>query len=102
MTNNDPHLRGTNLTAEELPEMLTIPEVAKILRCSKAHVCNVINSKVRNTPRLPAIRLGRRLLIRRETLERWKRASEQGIEIDVMIPPSGKRAVDAWKEEFHA
>ena len=82
--------------------MLTIPEVAQKLRCSKAHVCNVVGGKVRNTPRLPAVRIGRRILIRRETLELWKRASEQGAEIDAMIPPSGKSAVDAWKEEFHA
>jgi hypothetical protein len=46
--------------------------------------------------------MGRRILIRRETLELWKRASEQGTEIDAMIPPSEKSAVDAWKEEFHA
>ena len=85
------------------PGMLTIPEVAQELRCSKAHVCNVINGKVKNAPRLPAIHMGRRLLIRRETLELWKTASERGTEIDAMISPSGKSAVDAWKEEeFHA
>jgi excisionase family DNA binding protein len=77
MTNRDPHLRGTDLSAKESPDMLTIPEVAQILRCSKAHVCNLVNDKVRNAPRLPAIRLGRRILIRRETLELWKLASEE-------------------------
>ena len=89
-------------SVENLPEVLTVLEIAQTLRCSKAHVCNVINGKVKNTPRLPVIRLGRRILIRRETLELWKRASEQGTEIDAMISPSGKSAVDAWKEEFHA
>ncbi len=102
MNNSDPRLRGTNLSVEELPDMLTIPEVAQMLRCSRAHVCNLANGKVRNTPRLPAVRMGRRILIRRTTLELWKRASERGTEIDAIMPPSGKSAVDAWKEEFHA
>jgi excisionase family DNA binding protein len=97
-----PQLDRSNQSVKGLPEILTIPEVAQTLRCSKAHVCNVVNGKVKNTPRLPAIRLGRRILIRRETLELWKRASEQGTEIDAMMPGSGKSAVDAWKEEFHA
>jgi len=81
---------------------LTVHEVAGDLRCSKAHVCNLINGKVKNTPRLPAIRLGRRILVQRATLELWKKASEQGTEIDAMMRKSGKSAVDAWKEEFHA
>jgi hypothetical protein len=66
-----------------------------LIRCSKAHVCNVVSGNVKNTPRLPAVRMGRRILIRRETLELWKQASEQGTEIDAMISPSGKSAVDA-------
>ena len=37
------------------PEILTITEVAIMLRCSKAHVCNVINGKVKGVTRLPAI-----------------------------------------------
>jgi hypothetical protein len=82
--------------------VLTIPEVALELRCSKAHVCNVINGKVKNVPRMPAIRMGRRKLIRRSTLEIWKRANELGVEIDAMMPSSGISAVDAWNEEFHA
>jgi len=97
-----PQLYRSNQSVEVLSEILTITEVAQVLRCSKAHVCNVVNGKVRNTPRLPAIRLGRRLPVRRETLELWKLANEQGTEIDAMMPRSGKSAVDAWKEEFHA
>ena len=90
------------LSPKDLQDMLTIPEVAQVLRGSKAHVCNLINGKVKNAPRLPAICMGRRKLIRRATLELWKKASEQGTEIDAMISTSGKSAVDAWKEEFHA
>ena len=56
--------------------LLTITEVAHELRCSKAHVSNVIAGKVKHAPRLPTVRLGRRKLVRRETLERWILANE--------------------------
>ena len=81
---------------------LTIEEVAADLRCSKAHVYNLVNGKVKGTPRLPSIGFGRRKLVRRATLELWKTAIEQDLEINDMISPSGKSAVGAWKEEFHA
>ena len=57
-----------------LREVLTVRDVALELRCSLAHVYNVINGKVKNVPRLPAIAVGRRKLIQRETLEDGKRA----------------------------
>jgi hypothetical protein len=53
------------------PEILTIVEVAEILRCSKAHVCKIINGHVAGTPKLPSIGLGRRKLVRRTTLLQW-------------------------------
>jgi len=55
----------------EAPEILTIEEAAKELRCSKAHVQNLLAGRVSSAPRLPCIRLGRRKLIRRESLLRW-------------------------------
>jgi excisionase family DNA binding protein len=57
--------------------ILTIAEVAKDLRCSKAHVYNVIAGKVAGTSPLPAILMGRRRLIRRSTLEHWKENNER-------------------------
>ena len=39
--------------------VLTIPEVAAELRCSKAHVYNVINGRVKGVSSLPAIVMGR-------------------------------------------
>ncbi len=71
-------------------DILTVQEVAAELRCSKAHICNLINGRIKNAPRLPCVSLGRRKLVRRSTLELWKRANEQGIEIDVMMRPSGQ------------
>jgi len=52
-------------------EILTVKEVAELLRCSKAHVCNAINGKVRGVTRLPAISMGRRKLVRLQSLEAW-------------------------------
>jgi excisionase family DNA binding protein len=54
-----------------LPPLLTINEVARFLRCSKAHVCHLINRQVNGTAALPALKLGRRTLIRKESLESW-------------------------------
>lgn len=59
-------------------QILTVPEVATELRCSKAHVYNVINGKVQGVTPLPVIRMGRRKLVRRSSLEHWKQANEQG------------------------
>lgn len=57
-------------------EILTIAEAALIMRCSKTHMQNVIQRRVANVPRLPCIRVGRRVLIRREALDRWMAAAE--------------------------
>lgn len=59
-------------------EILTVAEVAADLRCSKAHVYNMINGKVAGVTALPAITMGRRRLVRRSSLEHWKGAHEQG------------------------
>jgi excisionase family DNA binding protein len=75
----------------EVTDILTIAEVAERLRCSKAHVCNVINGRVNGVPPLPAIHLGRRKLVRLAALQSWLEQSERA-----MIPP-GIDAVDASK-----
>ena len=59
-------------------EILTLAEAAVLLRCSKAHVCNAINGKVRGVAPLPAISMGRRKLIRRAALESWLKDNESG------------------------
>ena len=61
------------------PTVLTLSEVAKELRSSKAHVCNVIAGRVRGLAPLAVIRLGRRILVRRSTLEEWKSRCEQSV-----------------------
>jgi len=57
-------------------EVLTIQEVAMTLRCSKAHVQNLLAGKVRGAPPLPFVPVGRRKLIRREALGRWMEVAE--------------------------
>ena len=62
----------------ELEDVLTVKEVAEVLRCSKAHVCKIINGQVAGTPRLPAVSLGRRKLVMRSTLLQWLADNELG------------------------
>jgi excisionase family DNA binding protein len=59
-----------------IPPILNLAEAAKLVRCSRAHLCNVINGKVRGIPQLPTVRIGRRVLFRRESLEQWLRELE--------------------------
>jgi Helix-turn-helix domain len=71
----DQCLELNGMTADPV---LTIAEVALDLRCSRAHVHNAINGKLRGVSALPAITMGRRKLVRRASLERWKRENERG------------------------
>jgi hypothetical protein len=56
--------------------VLTINEVARRLRCSKAHVCNLMNGRVQGVPRLPHATLGRRKLTTDEWLATWMEATK--------------------------
>jgi excisionase family DNA binding protein len=67
----------TTETRVSTEEILSAVEVAKELRCSKAHVYNVMHGRVEGVLPLPSIPMGRRRLVRRSALEAWKRASEQ-------------------------
>ena len=58
-------------------EVLTMAQVAQDLQCSKSQISNLINGKVRGVLPLPVIPLGRRKLVRRSSLEGWKRANER-------------------------
>lgn len=58
------------------PTILTLKEVAQILRCSKAHVANVINGNVKGLPRLAHLAVGRRKLVRREWLNQWMESNK--------------------------
>ncbi len=60
-----------------MPDLLTLADVSRILRCSKAHVCNLLNGRIRDARPLPCVSVGRRRLIRRASLERWLNATEE-------------------------
>ena len=64
------------MTVSNPKRLLTLYEAACELRCSKAHVSNIILGKVPHLPRLPVVRIGRRVLIRDESLDEWMRAVE--------------------------
>ena len=51
--------------------ILTINDVASILRCSKTHVSHVLAGRIAGIPRLTHIAMGRRKLVRREWLDQW-------------------------------
>ena len=57
--------------------ILTVPEVALALRCSKAHVHHLIRGSVPGVRPLPSLWLGRRRLILRASFEEWVRANEK-------------------------
>ena len=67
---------SVNLKGPAIPQILNLAEAANLVRCSRAHLCNVINGKVRGIPHLPTVRIGRRVLFRRESLEQWLREVE--------------------------
>lgn len=78
-----------------MSEMLTLTQVAGVLRCSKAHISNLINGKVLGVPPMPSLRLGRRKLIRRSTLEAWitqiERRAEDAIFHKLTATGTGER-----------
>ena len=51
--------------------ILTLTEVAKLLRCSKTHISNLVNGKVTGMPPLPHLKMGRRVLVRSDWLKSW-------------------------------
>ena len=56
--------------------LLTLAEASAYLCCSKALVFNLIRGLVTNTQPLPAVRLGRRVYVRRDSLARYLRVAE--------------------------
>jgi len=69
-------------------DLLTMEQVAKLLHVSKAHVSNAVAGRIRGCPPIPAVKLGRRKLVRRESLLQWIERNEQA---DAMIPVSPER-----------
>ncbi len=77
-------------------DLLTLADVARLLHCSKAHVGKAVAGRVPGCPAIPAVSLGRRKLVRRETLLSWIEQNEQAASGGtIRISPvrgAGKRA----------
>lgn len=71
-------------------DLLTLPEVAKLLHCSKAHVCKAVAGRVPGCRPIPAISLGRRKLVRRASLLSWIEENERAAS-PAIIPLSPER-----------
>ena len=69
-------------------ELLTVKEVAQLLHCSKAHICNLVAGRVHGCAPMPAISLGRRKLVRRTSLLSWIEHNECPVANDNLPPPA--------------
>ena len=65
------------MSQAEPPSLLTLDETATFLRCSKAHASKLARGRIRGVKPLPVIRLGRRVLVRRDALFHWLSDSGQ-------------------------
>jgi len=70
------------MTATE--NMLTLAEAAQELRMSRSAIQRLVRGETKNCPRLPAVPVGQRILIRRAALEQYildrERAFAEGIQ----------------------
>ena len=89
-------MRPAMPTPLESFDLLTLADAAELLHCSKAHVCKAVSGRIQGCPPIPAVSIGRRKLIRRETLRLWIESNER-VTADANISTlperdSGKRA----------
>ena len=70
-----PQMLSTTYTGADTA-VLTVTEVARALRCSKAHVHHLIAGTVRGVRPLPSLWLGRRRLVLRASFDAWVNANE--------------------------
>jgi excisionase family DNA binding protein len=60
---------------ETATRILTISEVAEVLRCSKAHVNKALSGRIAGVPQLAHLSLGRRKLVPKDWFDQWLEAS---------------------------
>lgn len=102
----DKQASGTTARCEAMNNVdaiLTVAEVAADLRCSKAQIYKVIRGEVAGVSQLPSIPIGRRRVVRRNALERWKRTNETGSALHGMLPESSEVSpLDASRRKHDA
>jgi excisionase family DNA binding protein len=79
--------------SRDAADILTTEEVARELRCSKAHVSKAIAGRLANVSPLPAIPMGRRKLVRRPALLQWLEENEA--RSGILAPSPETNAVSA-------
>lgn len=65
---------GRHIALDDLPEVCTVRQVAQFLRIAE----NSVYAAIRRDE-LPAVRLGRRLLVSRVALSRWLVGGSKGV-----------------------
>jgi excisionase family DNA binding protein len=72
---------------ESATRILTISEVAEVLRCSKAHVHRALTGRIAGVPQLAHLSLGRRKLVPREWFDQWleENRTTKGQQADVDV-----------------
>lgn len=70
--------------------------MAEILRCSRAHVLNLLRGRVSGAPPLVHIVLGRRKVVRHGAFLKWLKDAEIGVQSNapakVSSDPEGQRS----------
>jgi excisionase family DNA binding protein len=56
---------------------MNLKDAADYLNISKAHLSNVINGKVPGVPPVLFVRVGRRILLKREWIDQWLEAQRR-------------------------
>ena len=59
--------------------VMNLRQAAAYLQVSKAHLSNVINGKVSGVPPVRSFRVGRRVLIKREWIDKWLETANQEV-----------------------
>ncbi len=68
--------QGGRETGPQDFDLLTMSDVAQLLHCSKAHVCKAVAGRVPGCQAIPCVSLGRRKLVRRQSLLAWLAQNE--------------------------
>jgi hypothetical protein len=82
-------------------QILTLPEVAQLLRCSKAHLSNLLNGRVPGARPLPHVSVGRRKLIAANSWSTGSTTRKQPNSGSIR-EMSGFIALDAGRMVIHA
>lgn len=67
-------MKGRYYTDEQVPLILSVNDVADILGLSRAYAYNLFH-----TAGFPAIRIGKRMMVRKEKFYEWLLAQEQEV-----------------------